>query len=169
MRPIILNGIEDVVTRPDLADRAIVLSLTQDSESARRAEAEILAAFEAERPRILGALLDAVAHGLKRLPSIRLDKLPRLADFALWATACETALWQHGTFRAAYYHNLEEALKTSLRLIVSPSRCVCLWRRGGNQPARPRRFCPPSRSLPASGGQMEGVADESAGVKQPPD
>jgi hypothetical protein len=111
MRPIILNGIDDVVTRPDLADRAIILSLAPIPEDGRRPEAEIMAAFEAERPRILGALLDAIAQGLKRLPSIWLDKLPRLADFALWATACETATWQPGTFRAAYYGNLEEALE----------------------------------------------------------
>jgi hypothetical protein len=111
MRPIILNGIDDVVTRPDLADRAIILSLAPIPEGARRAEAEIMAAFEADRPRILGALLDAVAQGLERLPRIRLERLPRLADFALWATACETALWQPGTFRAAYYGNLEEALE----------------------------------------------------------
>jgi hypothetical protein len=42
--------------------------------------------------RILGVLLDAVAKGLAELPRIKLDKLPRMADFALWATACETAL-----------------------------------------------------------------------------
>jgi hypothetical protein len=111
MRPIILNGIDDAVTRPDLADRAIILSLPPIPEGARRSEAEIMATFEADRPRILGALLDAIAQGSKRLPSIRLDKLPRLADFALWATACETALWQPGSFRAAHYGNLEEALE----------------------------------------------------------
>ena len=38
-------------------------------------------------------------EGLKRLPEIRLEKLPRMADFALWATACETALW-HRTARS---------------------------------------------------------------------
>jgi hypothetical protein len=36
--------------------------------------------LEAERPPILGALLDAVAHGLERLPQTRLEKLPRMAD-----------------------------------------------------------------------------------------
>ncbi len=45
-----------------------------------------------------GALLNAVVEGLRRLPETRLPKLPRMADFALWATACETALWPAGTF-----------------------------------------------------------------------
>ena len=38
-----------------------------------------------KRPRILGALLDALVIGLKRLPTIRLSELPRMADFAIWA------------------------------------------------------------------------------------
>ena len=95
-RPVILNGIEDIVTRPDLADRAVFLTLEPIPEERRRPETELWAAFEVERPRILGVLLDAVVEGLKRLPETRLEKLPRMADFALWATACETALWTVG-------------------------------------------------------------------------
>jgi hypothetical protein len=109
-RPVILNGIEDIVTRPDLADRAMFLTLEPIPEDRRRPEQELWAAFEAERPRILGALLDAVAKGIAMLPQTRLDKLPRMADFALWATACETALWSSGTFWSAYCGNRDEAV-----------------------------------------------------------
>ena len=56
-------------------------------------------------------LLDAVVEGLKRLPETRLEKLPRMADFALWATACETALWPAGTFWSAYCGNRDEAVE----------------------------------------------------------
>ena len=76
------------------------------------------AAFEAERPRVLGVLLDAVAKGLAELPRTKFDKLPRMADFALWATACETGLrskdgtpWPQGTFWAAYSGNRDEAIE----------------------------------------------------------
>ena len=110
-RPVILNGIEDIVTRPDLADRAVFLTLEPIPEDRRRSERELWAAFEAECPRILGVLLDAVVQGLRRLPETRLDKLPRMADFALWATACETALWPAGTFWSAYCGNREEAVE----------------------------------------------------------
>ena len=110
-RPVILNGIEEIVTRPDLADRALFLTLNPIPEERRRPEAELWAAFEAERLRILGVLLDAVVEGLKRLPETRLEKLPRMADFALWATACETALWSAGTFWAAYRRNRDEAVE----------------------------------------------------------
>ncbi len=110
-RPVILNGIEDIVTRPDLADRAMFLTLEPIREERRRPEQELWAAFEAERPRILGALLDAAAKGLAMLPQTRLDKLPRMADFALWATACEAALWPAGTFWSAYCGNRDEAVE----------------------------------------------------------
>ena len=109
-RPVILNGIEDIVTRPDLADRAVFLTLEPIPEKRRRPEAELWAAFEAERPSILGVLLDAVVEGLKRLPETHLPKLPRMADFALWATACETALWPTGTFWSAYCGNRDQAV-----------------------------------------------------------
>jgi hypothetical protein len=109
-RPVILNGIEDIVTRPDLADRAIFLTLDPIPEENRRPEKELWASFDMERPQILGALLDAVSTGLRRLPETRLERLPRMADFALWATACESALWNDGTFWAAYAGNRDEAV-----------------------------------------------------------
>jgi hypothetical protein len=110
VRPVILNGIEDIVTRSDLADRALFLTLEAIPEERRRPEVELWAAFEAERPKILGALLDAMVEGLKRLPSTRLPKLPRMADFALWVTACEAALWRRGAFWSAYCGNRDEAV-----------------------------------------------------------
>lgn len=69
-RPVILNGIEDIVIRPDLADRAVFLTLEPILEERRRPEQELWAAFELERPRILGVLLDAVAKDLAMLSQI---------------------------------------------------------------------------------------------------
>jgi hypothetical protein len=109
-RPILLNGIEDIISRADLADRAIFLSLAPIAQEQRRSEAELWREFEVARPRILGALLDAVAHGLREPPRVRLERLPRMADFALWATACETALWPAGTFARAYEANRKAAV-----------------------------------------------------------
>ena len=113
-RPVILNGIEDIVTRPDLADRALFLTLEAISEEKRQPEQTLWAAFERERPYILGALLDAVVHGLRELPKTKLAKLPRMADFALWATACEGALRLPVTFWSAYSGNREESIDSVL-------------------------------------------------------
>src|SRR5215471_13844968 len=65
-RPVILNGIEDIITRPDLADRAILLTLVAIAERQRRPEHALWREFELARPHNLGALLDAAAHGLLR-------------------------------------------------------------------------------------------------------
>ena len=113
-RPIILNGIEDVVTRPDLADRGLFVTLRSISEAQRRPEKELWREFELARPRLLGALLDAVSHGLRMRPQLRLDRLPRMADFALWAAACETALWPAGTFARAYAANRRAAVEDAI-------------------------------------------------------
>ena len=113
-RPVILNGIEDVITRPDLADRAILLTLAPITEAQRRPERTLWQEFELARPQILGALLDAAVHGLRALPRARLERLPRMADFALWATACETAVWPRGTFETAYRRNRRAAIEDVL-------------------------------------------------------
>ncbi len=111
MRPQIINGIEDMVTRPDLADRSLLLTLDPIPDSERRTEAKMWADFESERPKIMGALLDAVVQGLIALPNTHLPRMPRMADFATWSVACETALWPAGTFMRAYEENRAEAVE----------------------------------------------------------
>ncbi|MDQ6832949.1 MAG: hypothetical protein M3008_06085 [Chloroflexota bacterium] len=86
-RPQIVNGIEELATRGDLLDRAIILYLPTIPERERRTEAAVWRAFDEAQPAILGALLDLVSAGLRNLPDTHLDRLPRLADFALWCTA----------------------------------------------------------------------------------
>jgi hypothetical protein len=110
-RPILLNSIEDVISRPDLGDRTIFLALPPIADCDRRPERSFWQDFETARPRILGSLLDAVAHGLRNLPGLSLEQLPRMADFALWATACETAFWPAGTFARAYRANRRAAVE----------------------------------------------------------
>jgi hypothetical protein len=110
-RPAILNGIEDIVCRSDLADRAIFLALGPITDARRRTERQLWREFEVMRPWILGALFDAAAHGLRRLSRVRLERSPRMADFALWATACETAFWPPGTFLRVYDANRRAAIE----------------------------------------------------------
>jgi hypothetical protein len=111
-RPILLNGIEDVISRPDLGDRAIFLTLAPIGEAQRRSENELWREFEIARPRMLGALLDAVVHGRRTAGRVHLDWLPRMADFAVWVTACETALWPAGIFARAYAANRRAAIES---------------------------------------------------------
>jgi hypothetical protein len=110
-RPTLINGIEDVVIRPDLADRTVFLTLPPIPEEQRRPERALWRDFERKRPLILGALLDATAHGLNRRSRIRSGALPRMADFALWASVCETALWPAGTAARAYAATRQAAIE----------------------------------------------------------
>jgi hypothetical protein len=118
-RPVLLTGIEEIATRGDLLDRALVQHLTAIPEASCRTEAELWASFELARPRILGALLDAVARALRDQSGVRLPGLPRMADFAQWVTAAESALgWPPLTFMTAYRANRAEA--NELALEASP-------------------------------------------------
>ena len=53
-RPVILNGIEDIVTRPDLADRALFLQLQPIPEASRRTEVEFWRGVPAGLPKDSG-------------------------------------------------------------------------------------------------------------------
>jgi hypothetical protein len=109
-RPILLNGIEELLTRGDLLDRALLLYLPAVPKQRRRAEHVLWADFEEARPRILGALLDCVSGALRELPNIQLPEAPRMADFAIWATAAERALGcPPGEFLEVYAANREVA------------------------------------------------------------
>jgi hypothetical protein len=126
-RPVILTSIEDLATRGDLLDRAIVLTLPAIPEDRRRPEKELWAEYEQARPGLLGALLDALAGALARLPGVRLDRLPRMADFALLGVAVERTLnWPQGAFLDAYRDNRQTAHNIALESspIVGPLRAL---------------------------------------------
>ncbi|MEX0885877.1 MAG: hypothetical protein WD009_05510 [Phycisphaeraceae bacterium] len=108
-RPVLLNGIDEICTRPDLLDRALCLTLLAIPEDRRVDEAELWQRFDAVRPRVLGALLDAVNCVLANVASVKLDRMPRMADFAKRLVAAEPALdWPAGSFLDAYMGNRQE-------------------------------------------------------------
>lgn len=89
MRPVIINGIEDVCARGDLADRAIRAEMPVIPSSKRITEAELNRRFNAVRPGIMAGLLAAVSSGLRHIDEVKLPCLPRMADAAIWWCACE--------------------------------------------------------------------------------
>jgi len=118
-RAVILNGIEEVVTRGDLLDRSVLLHLPTLSPAQRREEAQVWREFEDARPRVLGALLDAVSAALRNRDTVTLTERPRMADFARWACAAAPALdWTAEQFMLAYTHNIQSA--SDLVLEASP-------------------------------------------------
>jgi hypothetical protein len=113
-KPIALNGITEIVSRADLADRCIFVTADRILDEDRKPKEEVMAAFEAERAGILGALLDDVSCGIRTLPGVTGSAWPRMADFAKWATACEPAFATAGSFKAAYEGNQTEAVESLL-------------------------------------------------------
>ena len=115
-RPIVFNAIPDLgAARPDFLDRAVIVEFLDLKPEMRRDEAQFWREFEQVRPRILGALLDAAAAGLRNLPNVRLDEPPRMADFALWVNACEESLgMKPGEALAAYQSNRAETHNLAL-------------------------------------------------------
>lgn len=114
-RPIIINGINDLLDKTDLASRALQLFLPPIPPSKRRAKRDLDAAYQRAKPRLLGALLDAVSAGMANLPEVQLDDLPRMADVAEWVVAAEPGLGlETGTFTAAYADNREAATEQAI-------------------------------------------------------
>lgn len=103
-RPVIINGIDDIASRPDLADRCLHLLLPP--LVSRRTEADIERTFAADAPAIFAALLDALVLATKDHARVRLEKPPRMADFATWAAAGLPALgFTADDFLTAYTRN----------------------------------------------------------------
>lgn len=102
-RPVLINGIENVAVRSDLLDRVLSVTLPAIPDDKRREERELWPEFLAAWPTILAGLLDAAAAALEALPTTTLALKPRMADFAVWATAAEKGLgWEDGVFMEAY-------------------------------------------------------------------
>jgi hypothetical protein len=99
--PFILVSVGSVVTRGDLADRSLKTELAAIPPSERITEPDFWVKFQQAAPTILGALLGGLSQGLRRYDDLGRDDLPRLATFAKFVTACETAFWPKGTFAKA--------------------------------------------------------------------
>lgn len=91
-RCLALNGINNVATRSDLLDRAILVELSRIPEKDRRELSEIQQNFEKDLPYILGGIFDVLSKAMALYPSLKLDNLPRMADFARWGYVIGQAL-----------------------------------------------------------------------------
>ena len=125
-RPVILNGIEELVTRPDLLDRSLLIRLPTISDKERKAESSLQAEFAEKHPKILGALLDKAVVGLKNLPNVILSEMPRMADFARWVVACEGE-----AFLLAYKSNRTEGHALAVDASAVAAAIVRLVETGG--------------------------------------
>jgi hypothetical protein len=111
-RPTLLNGIPDLVSRPDLASRAIVFRLPP--LGVVEPEHQYWARFREAHPRILGALLDGLVAALANRDRL-VDDPPRMADFANLVHRAEPAFgWEDGTFVGHYREAIDALVRDEL-------------------------------------------------------
>lgn len=111
-RPIVFNGITNLIHRQDLLSRTLSINLEYIPPEKRLIEADFEANFEQARPKILGALFDAVSAAIRNLPKIT-GPFERMADFQAFAEASGEAFgWENGAFSAALRNDRAESLQS---------------------------------------------------------
>ena len=112
-RVLALTTIDAGALAGDLAERVLLLDLQLIDDDRRRSEEELDATFELVRPAVLGALFDVLACVLAVLPSVRLETMPRMADFArVLAAVDETQGWNTlGSYLATSANVATDALE----------------------------------------------------------
>jgi hypothetical protein len=91
-RCIIFDAIDVGALEPDLADRALQVTLALIPDQDRRAEESFWPDWREAHPKLLGAVLDLAAAVLRRLPDVTLERKPRMADFARILAAVDAEL-----------------------------------------------------------------------------
>ncbi len=102
-RPVLVNGIDDICHRPDLAERSVILHLGVLDQTSCVTESKLWEEVDKRSPAIMAGLLDGLSAALANEATTHLERKPRMADFAVWVTAAEPAMpWGPGGFMAAH-------------------------------------------------------------------
>jgi hypothetical protein len=102
-----IDGINLVISKPDLLDRSILIYLERIDPNFRLEERDIWKRFEKSKPSILGGIFDTLSNAIAIYPELNLPRLPRMADFARWGYAIAEALKSGGNeFLKAYNANI---------------------------------------------------------------
>lgn len=109
-RPVMLNGINQVITQSDLLDRSILLEMHRIDKAKMRTEKDFWEDFDEQKPLILGAIFDTISKAMAKFPKVQLEKLPRMADFAKWGYAIADSIdgFTGEDFLSAYCGNIEK-------------------------------------------------------------
>lgn len=114
-RSVALNGINIAATRPDLLDRSIVLELERIPKTERQSERTIWKSFEADIPKFLGAIFNAISAAIPQYDETKLREIGRMADLTYWGYAIAEVLGLGGDeFRKSYLSNQDTANEEAL-------------------------------------------------------
>ncbi len=111
IKPIVLNGIDQIAERHDLADRSLRVTLPVIAPQQRLTRAQLEVAFAEAAPKILAGLCDGVSCALRNRANVQVENSPRMADFTAWCVAAEEVMpWKPGEFLEAYRQNQGESI-----------------------------------------------------------
>jgi hypothetical protein len=116
-RPILMTvpiGISSAAWKPtsDLLDRMLIVTLPLLTEETTTPESEVAEKFLKARPKILGALAQAVSVAIGQIDQMRLPSYPKHAAAAAWAIAAAPAL-------NISEQSLQQALKQQSEIAIS--------------------------------------------------
>ena len=106
-KSLILTGIDVGSLRGDLAERVAKVNLRRIPTHQRRTDDELDRAWQQAVPTILGALLHLASAVLRHRPTVQLDELPRMADFAVTLAAVDAMIGSSGL---DHYHRQSREL-----------------------------------------------------------
>ena len=107
--PVILNGIHQLVSQPDLAQRSIQLNLLPIHPTSRKSEVAMFAKLQEDFPYIFGGLLEYIAEVFGAMPKAEIVHAERMIDFSKWLAAMELVdQVDVGTYQALYSSIVEE-------------------------------------------------------------
>jgi len=110
-RPIIIDGIGELIVRGDLARRAINVRMKNiEGTPELKTEEEIWNLFFLKQPYLLGWIFNAISAGLRNLNSVH-EHYSTMADFCRFIAAADKEIWTPGTFNKAYRSNMSKVGK----------------------------------------------------------
>jgi hypothetical protein len=104
-----INGINVALTEPDALDRGLSIELQEIDEDERKLEEDLWKEFEQIKPQVLAYILDIISKAMQIKQSLKIKRLPRMADFALWGEAISLAIgYPPDSFLEVYTENRNE-------------------------------------------------------------
>ncbi len=114
-RKVAMNGINLPGQEADFLDRCLTIHLARINKKFRRTEEDLWRDFEIDRPKITGAILKVVQKSLQKIKEIKIDNLPRMADYTKWGEAISQVLGEEpGKFTDTYFNKIDKLNKEAL-------------------------------------------------------
>ena len=105
-RPLILNGIPDIVEKGDLARRVMAIYLDDSPFKDPKTIKNIIQNFEKDKAKILGGIFNVLVHCYRNHENVNLGEISGFKSVAEWVEGGAEALgWEKGYFLDVYNNN----------------------------------------------------------------